>query len=62
MSQPPELRWSDDEAARIVREIYGAVLLDSTSTVAESLYDASELAGLPAPVIAMALGLGSGGD
>jgi arsenite methyltransferase len=59
MSQPPELRWSDDEAIRIVRETYGAVVPDGASTVAESLYDASELAGLPAPVVAMALGLGN---
>ncbi len=59
MSEPSKLRWSDDEAARIVRETYGAVVSDDTSTVAQSLYDASELGGLPAPVIAMALGLGN---
>lgn len=60
MSEPRELRWSDDEAARIVRETYGAVVPDiDTSAVAESLYDASELAGVPTPVIAMALGLGN---
>ncbi len=59
MSEPSNLRWSDDEAARIVRETYGAVVPDDTSTVAQSLYDASELGGLPAPVIAMALGLGN---
>ena len=59
MSEASELRWSDDEAARIVRETYGAVVPDSGSIVAESLYESSELAGLPAPVIAMALGLGN---
>ena len=59
MSEAPELRWSDEEAVRIVRETYGAVVPDSGSTVAESLYEFSELAGLPAPVIAMALGLGN---
>jgi arsenite methyltransferase len=55
----PDLRWSDDEASRIVRETYGAVGSDGTSTVAESLYDASDLASLPEPVVAMALGLGN---
>jgi arsenite methyltransferase len=55
----PDLRWSDEEAARIVRETYGAVVPDGASTVAETLYDASELASLPAPVVVMALGLGN---
>jgi SAM-dependent methyltransferase len=59
MSEHPELRWSDEEAARIVRETYGAVIPEGTSSVAESLYDASELADLPAPVKTMALGLGN---
>ncbi len=59
MPEQPELRWSHAEATRIVRETYGAVVPDSASTVAESLYDASELAGLPAPAMAMALGLGN---
>jgi arsenite methyltransferase len=54
-----DLRWSDDEVSRIVRETYGAVVPDGTSTVAESLYEASELASLPEPVVAMALGLGN---
>ncbi len=58
-SEPSDLRWSDEEAARIVRETYGAVVPEGPSTVAESLYDASELAGLPAPAITMALGLGN---
>ncbi|HEX9247838.1 MAG TPA: methyltransferase domain-containing protein [bacterium] len=59
MSESTGIHWSDEEAARIVRETYGAVVPDDTSSVAESLYDASELAGLPSPVIAMALGLGN---
>jgi arsenite methyltransferase len=59
MSEPRELFWSDDAAARIVRETYGAVVPDGTASVAGSLYDPSELAGLPDPVIAMALGLGN---
>ena len=59
MSEASDLRWSDDEAARIVRETYGAVVPDHGSSVAESLYESSELAGLPAPVVAMALGLGN---
>jgi len=59
MPEQPELRWSDAEAARIVRETYGAVIPEGGSTVAESLYDPSELAGLPSPAMAMALGLGN---
>jgi len=56
--EEPRLRWSDEEAARIVRETYGAVGPDS-STVAESLYAPSELKHLPLPAIGMALGLGN---
>ncbi len=59
MSGQPELHWSDAEAARIVRETYGAVIPEVDSTVAESLYDPSELAEVPGPAIAMALGLGN---
>jgi arsenite methyltransferase len=59
MPEQPDLRWSDDEAARIVRETYGAVVPESGSSVAESLYESSELAGLPAPIVAMALGMGT---
>ena len=59
MNETSNLRWSDEEAARIIRETYGAVIPEGASSVAESLYDASELADLPAPVIAMALGLGN---
>ncbi len=59
MSEASELRWSEEEAARIVRETYGAVVPEGSSAVAESLYDASELAELPNPVKAMALGLGN---
>ena len=59
MDESTGIHWSDEEAVRIVRETYGAVVPESASTVAEHLYDASELAGLPGPVIAMALGLGN---
>ena len=59
MGEQPELRWSNEEAARIVRETYGAVIPEGDSSVASSLYDSSELAGVPAPAVAMALGLGN---
>jgi len=59
MNETSDLRCSDDEAARIIRETYGAVVPEGAPAVAESLYDASELAGLPPPVVAMALGLGN---
>jgi arsenite methyltransferase len=59
MGEQRELRWSDAEAARIVRETYGAVIPEGDSAVAQSLYDPSELAGVPAPAMAMALGLGN---
>ncbi len=58
MSDSQELRWSDQEAARIVRETYGAVVPADTG-VADSLYSAAELASLPKPVAQMALGLGN---
>ena len=58
MSDAQELRWSDQEAARIVRETYGAVVPADTG-VADSLYSAAELAALPKPVAQMALGLGN---
>lgn len=58
MSDAQELRWSDQEAARIVRETYGAVVPADTG-VADSLYSADELASLPKPVAQMALGLGN---
>jgi SAM-dependent methyltransferase len=59
MSEQSELRWSDAEAARIVRETYGAVIPEGDSTVAASLYEPSELAEVPGPAIAMSLGLGN---
>ncbi len=53
------LRWSDQEAARIVRETYGAVVPGGTTGVADSLYTAEELSPLPPPVRQMALGMGN---
>lgn len=32
MSEPPELRWSDDESARIIRETYGGYPRDPERT------------------------------
>jgi len=58
-SMEPALRWSDQEAARIIRESYGAVVPGGSTGVADSLYTAEELAPLPAPVREMALGLGN---
>ena len=58
MSDAQELHWSDQEAARIVRETYGAVVPADTG-VADSLYSAEELASLPKPAAQMALGLGN---
>lgn len=53
------LPWSDSEAARIVRETYGAVVPGGSTGVAASLYTLDELGPLPAPVREMALGLGN---
>jgi SAM-dependent methyltransferase len=53
-----ELHWSDAQAARIVRETYGAVVPADTG-VAQSLYTPDELAPLPKPAAEMALGLGN---
>lgn len=58
MSQERELRWSDEDAARIVRETYGAVVPKDTG-VAASLYTPEELATVPVPAAEMALGLGN---
>ncbi|HLW49011.1 MAG TPA: methyltransferase domain-containing protein [bacterium] len=58
MSDAAELHWSDEQAARIVRETYGAVVPADTG-VAQSLYTADELAPLPRPAAEMALGLGN---
>lgn len=53
-----ELHWSDDQAARIVRETYGAVV-PADAGVAQSLYTPDELAPLPTSAAEMALGLGN---
>ena len=58
MTDVPELHWSDDQAVRIVRETYGAVA-PADAGVAQSLYTPDELAPLPKPAVAMALGLGN---
>lgn len=58
MSETHALRWSDEEARRIVRDTYGAVAPANTG-VAESLYTAGELAQVPRPAAEMALGLGN---
>ncbi len=52
------IRFSTEEAARIVRESYGAVV-PQDMRVAESLYDSDEIAWLPESVKAYALGLGN---
>ncbi len=44
------LKWSDREAARIVRETYGAVVPGGGTGVADSLYAPGEFTGLPLPV------------
>ncbi len=58
MHEADELRWSDEEARRIVRETYGAVVPANTG-VAQSLYTADELSLVPRPAAEMALGLGN---
>ena len=52
------VRLAMDEATRIVRQSYGAVV-PTDMRVAESLYDPQEIAWLPAPVKNYALGLGN---
>ncbi len=59
MAEEAALKWSDQDAARIVRETYGAVTPGGGTGVADSLYTAEELAPLPAPVREMALGMGN---
>lgn len=59
MTEDATLRWSDEDAARIVRETYGAVAPGGGTGVADSLYTAAELAQLPAPAREMALGMGN---
>lgn len=58
MDNQPQLKWNADEAARIVRESYGAIVLQGMG-VAESLYSPDEIAWLPESVTAYALGLGN---
>lgn len=58
MSDGSELRWSDADAARIVRETYGAVVPENIR-VAQSLYTDAELAIVPRAAAEMALGLGN---
>lgn len=58
MPQERELRWSDEQAAQIVRETYGAVVPQNTG-VAATLYTPEELAAIPTPAVEMALGLGN---
>lgn len=53
------LRWSDKEAARTIRESYGAVVPGGSTGVADNLYTADELSPLPPPAREMALGLGN---
>ncbi|MGQ0550428.1 MAG: methyltransferase domain-containing protein [Armatimonadota bacterium] len=59
MAEEVILKWSDQDAARIVRETYGAVVPGGGTGVADNLYTAEELAPLPAPVREMALGMGN---
>jgi SAM-dependent methyltransferase len=54
----PQLKWSQEEARRIVRESYGAVIQKGLG-VAESLYAPDEIAWLPESVKEYALGLGN---
>lgn len=58
MDNQPQLKWNADEAARIVRESYGAIVPQGMG-VAESLYSPDEIAWLPESVTAYALGLGN---
>ncbi len=59
MSDPFEtIQFSAKEAARIVRQSYGAIVPHGMG-VAESLYDPEEIAWLPTSVTNYALGLGN---
>ena len=59
MSDPFEtINFSAEEAARIVRQSYGAIVPQGMG-VAESLYDPDEIAWLPASITTYALGLGN---
>ncbi|MBI5029037.1 MAG: methyltransferase domain-containing protein [Chloroflexi bacterium] len=54
----PQLKWSEEQAQRIVRESYGAVIPKGLGVV-ENLYSADEIAWLPESVKGYALGLGN---
>lgn len=58
MDNKSQLKWNAEEAARIVRESYGAVVPQGMG-VAEGLYNPDEIAWLPESVKAYALGLGN---
>jgi arsenite methyltransferase len=58
MDNPSQLKWTAEEAARLVRESYGSVVPQGLG-VAESLYTPDEIAWLPESVTAYALGLGN---
>lgn len=53
-----QFKWSEEQAQRIVRESYGAVI-PKDMRVAESLYHAAEIDWLPESVKTYALGLGN---
>lgn len=53
-----QFKWSKEQAQRIVRESYGAVI-PKDMRVAESLYHAAEIDWLPESVKTYALGLGN---
>lgn len=58
MDHQPQLKWTAEEAARLVRESYGSVVPQGLG-VAQSLYAPDEIASLPESVTAYALGLGN---
>lgn len=58
MDNQPQLKWTAEEAARLVRESYGSVVPQGLG-VAQSLYAPDEIASLPESVTAYALGLGN---
>lgn len=58
MDNQPQLKWTAEEAARLVRESYGSVVPQGLG-VAQSLYAPDEIVGLPESVTMYALGLGN---
>ena len=58
MDNQPQLKWTAEEAARLVRESYGSVVPQGLG-VAQSLYAPDEIVGLPESVTKYALGLGN---